>query len=235
MPCLVDQGGEGAPTHPDLTLSTFDSQVVTAYFGLTRRDPIVTHTAQIVRSSRQGDAYHANIVAGFKIPSGDHVVLPTAFYFSPLTFGTEDSLHRLDFAWSGDKRTEGTLVALTVGEAKPYLGTAAVTLVDGKTSDPSLRFSRIAMGRIAGSAQAVARPVRDGNSLVLDSETFRINYRILRKVRSWRTAFSPWRTRASSRPALRTFTPSPSKASVSSKQKLGSACAASSRWIGRAP
>jgi hypothetical protein len=55
------------PATYDLTLSTFDSHVVTAYFGLTRRDPIVTHTAQIVRSSREGDTYHANIVAGFSI------------------------------------------------------------------------------------------------------------------------------------------------------------------------
>lgn len=170
------------PATYDLTLSTFDSRVVTAYFGLTRRDPIVTHTAQTVRSSREGDTYHANIVAGFEIPIGDRVVRPTVFYFSPWTFWTEDRLHRLDLAWSGDRRTEGTLVALTVGEAKPYLGTAPVTLVDGKTSDPRLHFSPIAMGRIAGTARAVARPVRDGNSLVLENETFRISYAIPRTI-----------------------------------------------------
>lgn len=164
------------PATYDLTLSTFDSHVVTAYFGLTRRDPIVTHTAQSVRNSREGVTYHANIVAGFEIPSGDRLVRPTVFYFSPWTFGTEDRLRRLD--WSGDRRTEGTLVALTVGEAKPYLGTAAVTLVDGKPSDPSVHFSPIAMGRIAGSARAVARPARDGNSLELEDETFRISYAI---------------------------------------------------------
>jgi hypothetical protein len=92
------------PATYDLTLSTFDSQAVTVYFGLRRRDPIVTHTAQIVRSSLDGRTYHANIVAGFESPSGDRVVRPTAFCFSPPTFGTEDSLHRLDFSWSGNKR-----------------------------------------------------------------------------------------------------------------------------------
>ena len=96
------------PATYDLNISESNGRFVTAYFGLTRRDPIVTHTARSI-GMKTGERYQATIlggstVDGFKLDqtfSAGRVVRPEVYFFSPSTFAKNSSNLPLYVRWGG--------------------------------------------------------------------------------------------------------------------------------------
>jgi len=126
------------PATYDLKVADEDGRRVTAYYGLTRRDPVVAHTAH--DASKYGsECYHASVAGRLQVDPGipgSSIAPPKVYFFSPTGFAEVDSTQvpRQGLAtygpvpvdWTGDSVTSGTLLALSIGQANAYLATVPV-------------------------------------------------------------------------------------------------------------
>jgi hypothetical protein len=152
------------PATYDLNVADPDRRRVTAYEGLTRRDPILAHTAHDASKVR-GRCYQASVSGRLQWDANtaeDLVAKPMVYFLSGAAFAKMESADllprhgdsaygplRLD--WLGNSATDGTILALSQGRTNSYLATASVTLANGEARQQDLRLARIPTGRIAGS------------------------------------------------------------------------------------
>ena len=152
------------PTTYDLNIADPDRRRVTAYYGLTRRDPILSHTAHDTSKVR-ARCYQASVSGRLQWDANtaeDLVAKPAVYFLSEAAFAKVESADllphhggsacgplRLD--WLGNSATSGTILALSQGRTNSYLATASVTLANGEARQQDLRLAPIPMGRIAGS------------------------------------------------------------------------------------
>ena len=169
-------GGDGsfifqhAPQIYDIKITDRRGWKATAYLGLTRRDPVLVHTAG--ESELFEGRYHASIAgvlsADLPLPNS-HQTPDVVRFLSPsgLSNATErpkvtvegSRYDALKVRWRGDAVLNGLLVALVGGGTREqpwtsaYLGTTPLSLNDGDAVGVDLNVAPIATGRIAGKVQ----------------------------------------------------------------------------------
>jgi hypothetical protein len=143
----------------------------TAYYGLTRRDPVLGHPTRSFWA-RESARYHASISG---LLSSDGPVLGSyqtpdvvRFLTRPAQVITQErkpvngegnSYGTLNVSWRGDAVVRGTLISV-VGSGtreqpwqRAYLAALPLTLTDGDAVNEDLHLAEIRTGRIAGSVQ----------------------------------------------------------------------------------
>jgi len=149
-----------------------DGTQVSIYYGLTRRNPILSHTASY--SSDLDDPTQMVSISGtlsgdgfpFPVDSG-HLV--TLYFLADRGHGSAQVTDQfgspgpdygpIRVGWDGDSSVTGTVVALGQygSSATPwlgaFLGSKAVTLAGGGAVKVDLTLSPLSMGRIAGTVQ----------------------------------------------------------------------------------
>lgn len=155
----------------------------TAYLGLTRRDPVLAHTAGANFAASVHHASVAGVLSAYaSSPIRDGKVEAVRF-LSPRAQGyglgqgrvnAEGSGYRANIRWNGEATVGGLLVALVSGESKDgpqaiaYLASAPLLLKDGDAVGMDLRIRPIAKGHmrtrtlflIDDASLCVAKPVR---------------------------------------------------------------------------
>ncbi len=169
-------GSEGSfelrevPASYDLTIAEHGGRFITAYFGLTRRDPILTHTARPGGGQIEA-AQHADIEGIVDLSSlvgATHAAPPGVYFLSSAAFAKGSVVeyekgrgrYRVSMGWAKSGPVSGVLVAVSAGDGKAYLAQRRLEIVDGKNiqldlggdkAGPEFRFKPVALGRIGVS------------------------------------------------------------------------------------
>lgn len=198
---LVDRDGwfefADVPESYDLSISELGGRFITAYFGLTRRDPMVTHTARGESHQAKQD-HHADIegaIDAAPTATAEQVARPAVCFLSPLTaangslvgYQQNHGQYRVCVGWNGLPLTSGVLVALARADGKAYLAKRSLTIVDGERIHPNrgddkirtdLRLEPVATGQIEGSAQTFTRKIQIMNSEEEQREILKVAYAV---------------------------------------------------------
>jgi hypothetical protein len=198
---LVDRAGwfefADVPESYDLTIAEGGGRFITAYFGLTRRDPMVTHTARGESHQAKQD-HHADIegvIDAAPTATAEQVARPAVCFLSPSTVANGSLVgyqhnhgqYRVCAGWDGLASISGVLVALARADGKAYLAKQPLTIVDGRRIHPNrgddklradLRLEPVAMGQIAGSAPIFTRKIQIRSSEEKEREILKIAYAV---------------------------------------------------------
>jgi hypothetical protein len=198
---LVDRDGwfkvADVPESYDLSIAELGGRYITAYFGLTRRDPMVTHTA-LGESHQAKQHHHADIEGAIDAAltaTMDQVARPAVCFLSPSTtangslvgYQHNHGQYHVCVGWNGLATTSGVLVALARADGKAYLAKQPLTIVDGLRIEPNrgddknradLRLERVAMGQFAGSAQTFTRKIQIRNFEEQQREILKVAYSV---------------------------------------------------------
>ena len=170
---------------------------MSAYFGLTRRDPMVTHTAHGESHQAKQD-HHADIegvIDAAPTATTEQIARPAICFLSPSTVANGSLVgyqhshgqYHVCVGWAGLASTSGVLVALSRADGKAYLAKQPLTIVDGQRIHPNrgddkiradLRLEPVAMGQIAGSAQIFTRKIQIMNSEEEEREILKVAYAV---------------------------------------------------------
>jgi hypothetical protein len=160
-------------TYDAIVAEPYGTQI-SVYYGLTRRDPILSHTATY--TSALDDPPHTATVSGtlsgdFPFPV-DAYHLATVYFFADRGTSTWSlgqpfesagpGYGPVDVGWVGESSVAGILVS--IGQiwteqrhwTSAYLASGALALTDGGLASEDLSLSTVPTGRIAGSVQMYA-------------------------------------------------------------------------------
>ena len=167
------------PSTYDAVVVEPDGALVSIYYGLTRRDPILSHSASydpILDDPPNRASVVGSLTGDFPFPlDGNHVV--TAYYLSDRVraslqlsnlpaMSPGPDYGPFTLRWAGDASVDGTLVV--IGQygvnGTPWLGaflaSKALTLSDGDAVVENLVLTSVHNGNISGSVQ-----MYDGNAI----------------------------------------------------------------------
>jgi hypothetical protein len=159
------------PASYDLTIAEHGGRFITAYFGLTRRDPILTHTAR-AGAEPAGAAHHADIegiVDASPLVGAARAQPPGIYFLSPSTFAKgsvveyrqDRGKYRVSVDWAAPGPVNGILLAVASVDGQAYLAKRRLKITDGEDTHaalgddqagPDLRFGPVALGQIGVSA-----------------------------------------------------------------------------------
>ena len=145
--------------------------VVSVYYGLTRRDPILSHMAAYDSSSdspTQSVSIAGMLTAGFPFPvDSSHVI--TVYYLADHGYGVLQvgsllasagpGYGPLSVGWNGDASITGRLVAVgqygsyTVPWTKAFLASNSLSLASGDVTTVDLALAEVSIGQIGGTIQ----------------------------------------------------------------------------------
>lgn len=159
------------PSKYDVMVAEPGRDTITVYYGLTRRDPILSHAGAYTTMLDEPNR-HASISG---LLSGGDIHMPvvdgervTLYYISPKTQSVSRVSpniqqrgpdYRMLVSWRNYPSIDGTLIAIAEAATKQrrwtsaWLATRSLALADGDAVNQDLRPRAIPMGRIAGRVE----------------------------------------------------------------------------------
>ena len=162
---------DDVPDIYDAIVAEPDGSQVSIYYGLTRRDPVLSHAASY--TSALDDPPHVATLSG--LLSGSFPFPVGTYHFATIFFLTERSnttwylgqpfqssgpgYGPLPVRWAGDPSVSGNLIALgQIGTEQQhwttaFLASTSFSIADGAKATRDMSMSSVPIGKIAGSVQ----------------------------------------------------------------------------------